>query len=109
MGGSAILDAAPGFRDRLRRAAAKRLDCASAEIHIEDDCGTGSRGKTLRFAPLAGDAVEADGSFSNHHHTYSYGAHAAHVAVDPNTGQVEVLDYVAVEDVGRIINPATLR
>jgi carbon-monoxide dehydrogenase large subunit len=28
--------------------------------------------------------------------------------VDPRTGGVEVLDYVAVEDVGRIINPATL-
>ena len=40
--------------------------------------------------------------------TYSYGAHAAHVAVDPSTGAVEVIDYVAVEDVGRIINPATL-
>src|SRR5207244_8776514 len=40
--------------------------------------------------------------------TYSYGAHAAHVAVDPKTGQVELLDYVAVEDAGRIINPLTL-
>jgi len=32
-------------------------------------------------------------------------AHAAHVAVDPDTGHVELIDYVAVEDVGRIINP----
>src|SRR5262245_48352428 len=38
----------------------------------------------------------------------SYGAHAAHVAVDPKTGHVELLDYVAVEDAGRIINPLTL-
>jgi carbon-monoxide dehydrogenase large subunit len=30
------------------------------------------------------------------------------VAVDPKTGHVDVLDYVAVEDVGRIINPLTL-
>jgi carbon-monoxide dehydrogenase large subunit len=30
------------------------------------------------------------------------------VAVDPKTGSVELLDYVAVEDAGRIINPLTL-
>jgi carbon-monoxide dehydrogenase large subunit len=30
------------------------------------------------------------------------------VAVDPRTGRVELIDYVAVEDVGRIINPLTL-
>jgi carbon-monoxide dehydrogenase large subunit len=30
------------------------------------------------------------------------------VAVDPRTGQVELIDYVAVEDVGRIVNPLTL-
>ena len=40
--------------------------------------------------------------------TYSYGAHAAYVAVDPRTGQVELIDYVAIEDVGRIVNPLTL-
>ena len=109
MGGSAILDAATAFRDRLRRAAAKRWDCTPAEITIEDDRISGPSGKAIRFEDLAGDGIAADGTFANHHHTYSYGAHAAHVAVDPNTGQVEVLDYVAVEDVGRIINPATLR
>ena len=30
------------------------------------------------------------------------------MAVDPKTGHVEVIDYVAVEDVGRIVNPLTL-
>ena len=34
--------------------------------------------------------------------------HAAHVAVDPKLGHVEVIDYVVVEDCGRIINPLTL-
>jgi aerobic carbon-monoxide dehydrogenase large subunit len=50
----------------------------------------------------------AEESFSSNKRTYSYGAHAAHVAVDPKTGYVEIVDYVAVEDVGRIINPHTL-
>src|SRR3981081_2649602 len=52
--------------------------------------------------------MEAEASFASNKRTYSYGAHAAHVAVDPKTGQIDVLDYVAVEDVGRIINPLTL-
>jgi CO/xanthine dehydrogenase Mo-binding subunit len=40
--------------------------------------------------------------------TYAYGSAAAHVAVDPGTGRVELLDYLVVEDVGRIVNPLTL-
>jgi carbon-monoxide dehydrogenase large subunit len=37
--------------------------------------------------------------------TFSYGAHAALVAVDPETGDVEILDYVVVEDGGKLVNP----
>jgi carbon-monoxide dehydrogenase large subunit len=33
------------------------------------------------------------------------GIHMAYVEVDPETGIVEILDYVAVDDVGTIINP----
>jgi aerobic carbon-monoxide dehydrogenase large subunit len=33
---------------------------------------------------------------------------APHVAVDPGTGDVELLDCLVVEDVGRIVNPLTL-
>ncbi len=35
-----------------------------------------------------------------------FSAHLARVAVDPETGEVHVLDYVAAQDVGRAINPA---
>src|SRR5262249_52277533 len=69
----------------------------------------GISGRT--FVPLdeiAKDGITADGTYASPHRTYSYGAHAAYVAVDPGTGHVEVIDYVAVEDVGRIINPAML-
>jgi aerobic carbon-monoxide dehydrogenase large subunit len=37
--------------------------------------------------------------------TFSYAAHAAVVAVDPETGTVEILDYVIVEDGGKLVNP----
>jgi carbon-monoxide dehydrogenase large subunit len=37
--------------------------------------------------------------------TFSYAAHAAVVAVDPELGDVEILDYVVVEDGGKLVNP----
>ncbi|RAI42539.1 xanthine dehydrogenase family protein molybdopterin-binding subunit [Rhodoplanes roseus] len=36
---------------------------------------------------------------------FSYGTHAAVVAVEPETGEVEILDYVVAEDCGTMINP----
>jgi aerobic carbon-monoxide dehydrogenase large subunit len=49
--------------------------------------------------------LEATAYFKSNQLTYAYGAHVAHVAVDPETGKVEVLRYVVVEDIGRCINP----
>jgi aerobic carbon-monoxide dehydrogenase large subunit len=37
--------------------------------------------------------------------TFSYATHAALVAVDPEIGDVEILDYVVVEDGGKLVNP----
>ena len=37
--------------------------------------------------------------------TFTYAAHAAVVAVDPATGEIEILDYVVVEDGGVLVNP----
>ncbi|WP_431284330.1 xanthine dehydrogenase family protein molybdopterin-binding subunit [Humitalea sp. 24SJ18S-53] len=37
--------------------------------------------------------------------TFSYSAHGVVVAVDPDTGMVEILDYVVAEDCGTMINP----
>ena len=37
--------------------------------------------------------------------TFSYAAHIAVVAVDPEMGDIEILDYVIVEDGGKLINP----
>jgi aerobic carbon-monoxide dehydrogenase large subunit len=106
MGGSAILAAATNLKDNIRAAAAKRFGCAPQDIVIDGEQAVGPDRKTVSFAALAGTA--GDGTYASNKRTYSYGAHAAHVAVDARTGHVRLVDYVAVEDVGRIINPATL-
>ena len=106
MGGNAIVDAANRLRALIRDAAAQRLGCAANEISFDNETVVGPNRATLDLKEFAG--LAADGTHASNKRTYSYGAHAAYVAVDPKTGQVELIDYVAVEDVGRIVNPLTL-
>ena len=109
MGGSALLDAAANLKTAIRQAAAAQFGCEVDAVEITPGLQqVVADGKSRNVAELSADGFEAAGTFVNSKRTYSYGTHAAHVAVDPNTGLVQVLDYVAVEDVGRIINPATL-
>jgi aerobic carbon-monoxide dehydrogenase large subunit len=106
MGGSAIVDAANRLRGLIYEAAARRLNCAANQIAIDNGVVAGPNRATLELKEFAG--LAADGTHASNKRTYSYGAHAAYVTVDPRTGRVELLDYVAVEDVGRIVNPLTL-
>jgi aerobic carbon-monoxide dehydrogenase large subunit len=109
MGGSAMLDAAAKLREAIRVEAAKPLGCAPGEVEIVDGAkAVAPGGRTVSLAALAPEGIAAEGAFLNKKHTYTYGAHAAHVAVDPKLGQVELIDYVVVEDCGRIINPLTV-
>jgi carbon-monoxide dehydrogenase large subunit len=108
MGGSAIVQAAGFLKDAIRAAAAKRLQCEPTAISIDGDNAIGPNRASLLLSVLASDGISSEGTYSSNKRTYSYGAHAAHVAVDPGTGHVALIDYVAVEDVGRIINPLTL-
>jgi carbon-monoxide dehydrogenase large subunit len=107
MGGSAIINAANALKQRIREAAATESRWAASEVQIGPGLTASFRGKTLTAAQLGKMKVQADGEFANHHHTYAYGAAAAHVTVDPGTGKVELVDYFTVEDIGRIINPLT--
>ena len=111
VGGSAILDAAINLKAALRAAAAARLGCPADEVLIGDGLSASFGGARLALRDLvggSGHSISAEGTFESHLHTYAYGAAAAHVAVDPKTGHVEVIDYVMLEDVGRIINPLTM-
>jgi len=106
MGGNAIVAAATELRDAVRAAAAGRWGCAANDVEIDAGTVLGPDRQSLPLAAFAETSAEA--VYASNKRTYSYGAHAAHVAVDPKTGHVELLDYVAVEDAGRIINPLTL-
>jgi carbon-monoxide dehydrogenase large subunit len=108
VGGSAVGAAAAELQARLVALAASRsgldaaaLECRGGDVFRRDGTG-GPPVLTL------GDAapLEATGRFTTTALTYTYGAHVAHVAVDPETGATEVLKLVTVEDVGRVINPA---
>ena len=108
MGGSALLDAASKLKAEIVRLAADRLQCSPDAIELLDGYAIGPAAQRISFGEIAHEIGPIDGSFATPKRTYSYGAHAAHITVDAGTGAINVLSYVAVEDVGRIINPHTL-
>jgi len=52
--------------------------------------------------------LEATYYFRSSQECYPCGAHAVHLAVDPETGQMALLKYAIAEDVGHVINPLLL-
>jgi carbon-monoxide dehydrogenase large subunit len=109
MGGSAIIRAAEALLDAFGATAARELEVPRELIKIADGIASAADGRTLSLAELGQKhQLVADGVFENSKATYTYGTAVAHVAVDPKTGAVEVLDYTVVDDVGRAVNPLTL-
>jgi aerobic carbon-monoxide dehydrogenase large subunit len=115
--------AASAVRKKALAVAADHLEAAADDLTLEDGRirvrGTPGRGLSLAdvaaiaTAPRPGYALpgamdpglEASGYVHVLQSTYSSGAHAAMVEVDPETGAVRVLRYVAVDDCGTMINP----
>ena len=115
MAGNAVRDAAEHLKERCIKLAALRWNEAAEGLIYENGFVKGSDGKSLSLQALAdflkanedGEPLSADGSFSNDGKvSYSYGAHAALVAVDSETGEIKLKDYVLVEEIGRALNPA---
>jgi carbon-monoxide dehydrogenase large subunit len=112
MVGSAASQAAIAMRKRLLERAGEVLEADVQDLVIEEAV------ISVRGAPAkhvqATDVVPAEGlevfeSFDPKRPVaFSSGCHAAVVAVDPDTGQVEVLSYVIAHDTGKAINPLTL-
>jgi carbon-monoxide dehydrogenase large subunit len=121
MAGGAVLRAADAMAKRLKSVGAHLLGCAAEEVQLTAGAVSGPRG-TLTIRQIAHachmrpDSVPADSGPSVLEVTagfkpevdsgaIGFGSHAAVVAVDTETGQVEILDYVIVEDCGTVVNP----
>jgi carbon-monoxide dehydrogenase large subunit len=110
--GNAAAQAATAMRKRLLEHAGEVLE-ADVQDLVLDEGVIGVRGTPARRVPatevLPEGGIEVFESFDPKRPlTFSSGCHAAVVAVDPETGQVEVLRYVIAHDTGKSINPLTL-
>jgi carbon-monoxide dehydrogenase large subunit len=120
VGGVAVAGACDKVIDKAKQIAAHQLECAADDL--EFNAGTFSvKGSPDRAVPIGAIAFAAftahnlpDGLEPNLEAQYTYdppnfswpfGTHMCVVEVDTETGAVEVLKYVAVDDCGVQINP----
>ena len=119
MAGSAVHLTAEALKGRLLQVASQRLetDPAGLEFHggkvhaagtDQPLLGLGELLEMTRPGKVAGGeapGLEATEYFHTDKLTYTYGGHLVHLTVDPETGMVEILRYLVLEDVGRAVNP----
>jgi aerobic carbon-monoxide dehydrogenase large subunit len=85
---------------------AELVDAAyGGRAHLPSDMEPGLEATAFFEPPSIEAAPDAEGK-AMRHGTVATQAHVATVDVNPDTGQVSVLDYVVVHDCGVIINPA---
>lgn len=113
MAGSAVSKAAAELLVVARSEAARRLNAAPDDLDYDDGVffNRVQADRRIRLSEIAAmlsdqGGLDVESRYEQAPLGFSFGAHAAHVAVDPGTGDVEVLDYWVVEDVGRVLNPA---
>ncbi|MHB8588852.1 MAG: xanthine dehydrogenase family protein molybdopterin-binding subunit [Candidatus Dormibacteraceae bacterium] len=110
--GNAAAQAATAMRKRILERAGDVLEADVQDLVLEAGV-IGVRGTPARRVRatdvLPDEGLEVFETFDpNRPLAFSSGCHAAVVAVDPETGQVEVLKYVIAHDTGKPINPVTL-
>ncbi len=125
--GNAVKNAATNVKQQLFEQAAEMLEANAADLISRDGkiFVKGAEGKSLTVsdvararlfrhngAPIVGsgsfdaDSVLPDSTrFGNESGAYNYGAQAAQVHVDPETGQVQILQFVVASDCGTVIYP----
>jgi carbon-monoxide dehydrogenase large subunit len=123
MSGGAVASACEEIASRVRHIASRLLEVGEADLVLEDGAvriGGTDRGMTLaevahvwyrqpqRLPPdVDPGGLEATTGYRSVRDTgtFSYACHAVALAVDTETGEVELLDYVIVEDGGTLVNP----
>ena len=121
MAGGAVGAASAALGDRIKHIAAHLLQCAREDITLEDGMAHAGKSsvsieevaKTWYLKPQQlPDDVDPRGLEVTEGYktvqdtgTFSYACHAVKVAVDIKSGNIELLDYVIVEDAGTMINP----
>jgi carbon-monoxide dehydrogenase large subunit len=119
-GGGAVSRASKQLADKIKRIGAHLLQADPASVRIENgsvhaEAGSVPIAEVARAAnvrqemlpPGMDPLLETTATYEPRDSAgvFSYGTHAAVVAVDPDTGVVEILDYAIAEDCGTVINP----
>lgn len=121
MAGGAVSKSAQKLAERIKRIAAHLMQRHPADVQFKDG-RIEAGGASLDFSEIGSawylrpdvlpEDVDTVGLEATEGYKpavdsglFSYASHAAVVAVDPRTGIVKILDYVVVEDCGRIVNP----
>ena len=119
VGGSAVRESAEKVREQARAIAARQLEAAPEDIDFEEDeffvRGAPERSMAIQAVAEAAYAGEvpagmepelaATSYYDPPNYTFPFGTHVVIVEVDPDTGEVTIERYLAVDDVGNQINP----
>ena len=120
VGGSAIVKCLDKIKEKGRKIAAHLLEAGEQDLVFQGGTWSvkGSPDKKKAWGEVALMAylahnipqgmepgLEATSFYDPVNFTFPFGAHVAVVEVDAETGAVTILKYVAVDDVGRVINP----
>jgi carbon-monoxide dehydrogenase large subunit len=120
MSGGAVARASRILRDKLCRIGAHLLQCEPGETRCSDGMVLGPRGSVsiaeiakiahLRMhelPPGVDPLLDATATYDPGISTgvFSYATHGAVVAVDPETGAIELVDFAVAEDCGTMVNP----
>ena len=112
LGGSAIITCANTLLKIATDHAVELLEAAIADIEYVDGqfivVGTDKRMHLFEVAAHLqnrGESLKAEDEFKSTDNVHQNGCQVCEVEVDPDTGQVTIVNHVIVADVGRAINP----